>query len=176
MGGLNLEVFKFGMYVMFPIGIMFYFGTNLDERFAVPEFWPRPEQANRVPFEKDEIQAELQRLRTRRLYLRDRRLEQEAAGMKSREDNNNEGQSSGEKRPSKSPGAYGYVENRCETGNSAMDAHTNPVRWKRNVIQFYETGTGVQDWASKTGNIRHSLHWLQYEDGLIPKMMQIKTC
>ncbi|TRX91325.1 hypothetical protein FHL15_007747 [Xylaria flabelliformis] len=101
MGGLNLEVFKvsfnqsrnqpplltlltrwetqFGMYVMFPIGIMFYFGTNLDERFAVPDFWPKPEQANRVPTEKEEIHAELQRLRARRMYLRDRRLEAEAA-------------------------------------------------------------------------------------------------
>ncbi|KAI0971137.1 hypothetical protein F4678DRAFT_93850 [Xylaria arbuscula] len=74
MGGLNLEVFKFGMYVMFPIGIMFYFGTNLDERFAVPAFWPKPEQANKVPLERDEIHAELQRLRARRLYL-GRRLE-----------------------------------------------------------------------------------------------------
>ncbi|KAI1754341.1 hypothetical protein F4782DRAFT_494089 [Xylaria castorea] len=79
MGGLNLEVFKFGMYVMFPIGIMFYFGTNLDERFAVPDFWPKPEQVNRVPHDKDEIHAELQRLRARRMYLRDRRLEAEAA-------------------------------------------------------------------------------------------------
>ncbi|KAI1766038.1 hypothetical protein GGR53DRAFT_464782 [Hypoxylon sp. FL1150] len=78
MGGLNLEVFKFGMYVMFPIGIMYYFGTNLDERFAVPDFWPKPEQANKVPYDRDEIHAELQRLRARRLYLRDRRLEDEA--------------------------------------------------------------------------------------------------
>ncbi|KAI0880831.1 uncharacterized protein GGS22DRAFT_174312 [Annulohypoxylon maeteangense] len=78
MGGLNLEVFKFGMYVMFPIGIMYYFGTNLDERFSVPDFWPKPEQSNRVPFNKDEIQEELQRLRARRLYLRDKRLENEA--------------------------------------------------------------------------------------------------
>lgn len=60
------------MYLMFPIGIMFYFGTNLDERFAVPDFWPKPEQANRVPTDKDEIHAELQRLRARRMYLRDR--------------------------------------------------------------------------------------------------------
>jgi protein PET100, fungi type len=66
------------MYVMFPIGIMYYFGTNLDERFAVPDFWPKPEQANKVPLDKDEIHAELQRLRARRLYLRDRRLEEEA--------------------------------------------------------------------------------------------------
>ncbi|KAI1654512.1 hypothetical protein F4813DRAFT_202793 [Daldinia decipiens] len=78
MGGLNLEVFKFGMYVMFPIGIMYYFGTNLDERFAVPDFWPKAEQANKVPMDRDEIHAELQRLRARRLYLRDKRLENEA--------------------------------------------------------------------------------------------------
>lgn len=66
------------MYVMFPIGIMYYFGTNLDSRFAVPDFWPKPEQANKVPIDRDEIHAELQRLRTRRLYLREKRLEHEA--------------------------------------------------------------------------------------------------
>ncbi|KAM7202300.1 hypothetical protein V8F20_004467 [Naviculisporaceae sp. PSN 640] len=78
MGGLNLEVFKFGMYVMFPIGIMYYFGTNLDERFSVPDFWPKPEQTNKIPLEREEIQAELERLRQKRLYLRDRRLAAEA--------------------------------------------------------------------------------------------------
>ncbi|KAK3399273.1 hypothetical protein B0T20DRAFT_478636 [Sordaria brevicollis] len=78
MGGLNLEVFKFGMYVMFPIGIMFYFGTNLDQRFTVPDFWPKPENANKVPFDREEIHEELQRLRARRLYLREKRLAEEA--------------------------------------------------------------------------------------------------
>ncbi|KAL2136113.1 hypothetical protein VTI74DRAFT_5336 [Chaetomium olivicolor] len=78
MGGLNLEVFKFGMYVMFPIGIMYYFGTNLDNRFSVPDFWPKPENANKVPLERDEIHAELERLRARRLYLREQRLAAEA--------------------------------------------------------------------------------------------------
>lgn len=72
------DEWQFGMYVMFPIGIMYYFGTNLDERFAVPDFWPKPENANTVPLDRDEIQAELARLRARRLYLRDRRLEEEA--------------------------------------------------------------------------------------------------
>lgn len=66
------------MYVMFPIGIMYYFGTNLDSRFAVPDFWPKPENANRLPLERDEIHAELERLRARRLYLRDQRLAAEA--------------------------------------------------------------------------------------------------
>lgn len=62
------------MYVLFPIGIMYYFGTNLDNRFRVPDFWPKPEEANKIPLERDEIHAELERLRAKRLYLRDRRL------------------------------------------------------------------------------------------------------
>ncbi len=57
---------------------MYYFGTNLDNRFSVPDFWPKPEQSNKVPFEREEIQAELQRLRARRLLLRDKRLAAEA--------------------------------------------------------------------------------------------------
>jgi protein PET100 len=65
------------MYIMFPIAIMYYYGTNLDNRFSVPDFWPKPEQTNRIPFEKDEIRSELERLRERRLFLRDKRLEQE---------------------------------------------------------------------------------------------------
>ncbi|KAL3425847.1 mitochondrial cytochrome C oxidase assembly factor [Phlyctema vagabunda] len=77
MGGPNLEVFKFGMYIMFPIGIMYYYGTNLDRRFAVPDFWPKPEQTNRIPFERDEIKSELERLKERRLRLREMRLERE---------------------------------------------------------------------------------------------------
>jgi protein PET100 len=70
---------QFGIYIMFPIAIMYYYGTNLDNRFSVPDFWPKPEQTNRIPFEKDEIHSELERLRQRRLYLRDKRLEQERA-------------------------------------------------------------------------------------------------
>jgi protein PET100 len=68
------------MYIMFPIAIMYYYGTNLDNQFSVPGFWPKPEQTNRIPFEKDEIKSELERLRQRRLYLRDKRLEAEGRG------------------------------------------------------------------------------------------------
>ncbi|TID20033.1 hypothetical protein E2P81_ATG07338 [Venturia nashicola] len=77
MGGPNLEVFKFGMYIMFPIGWMYYFGTNLDSKFSVPDFWPRPEQQHKIPFERDEIESELQRLQRRRLALREKRLREE---------------------------------------------------------------------------------------------------
>lgn len=74
MGGINLEVFKFGMYLLFPIGTMYYFGTNLDSRFVVPDFWPKPENANKVPTDREEIREELERLRARRLYLHEKRM------------------------------------------------------------------------------------------------------
>jgi len=63
------------MYIMFPIGIMYYFGTNLDSKFSTPDFWPKREETHTIPFEKDEIEAELQRLKARRLAARARRME-----------------------------------------------------------------------------------------------------
>ena len=56
---------------------MYYFGTNLENRFSVPDFWPKPENTHRIPFEKEEIQGELERLRLKRLERRARRLEKE---------------------------------------------------------------------------------------------------
>ncbi|KAK2014763.1 hypothetical protein LZ32DRAFT_528029 [Colletotrichum eremochloae] len=79
MGGLNLEVFKFGMYVMFPIGVMYYFGTNLDNRFAVPNFWPKAEHSHKIPFDRDEIKSEYVRLARRHRAVEEMRREREAA-------------------------------------------------------------------------------------------------
>ncbi|KAJ0296998.1 hypothetical protein COL5a_010713 [Colletotrichum fioriniae] len=79
MGGLNLEVFKFGMYVMFPIGVMYYFGTNLDNRFAVPEFWPKAEHSHKIPFDRDEIKSEYIRLAKRQRAFDEIKREREAA-------------------------------------------------------------------------------------------------
>ncbi len=50
------------MYLMFPIGWMYYFGTNLDERFKVPDFWPTQEQSHKLPYEKEDIRAEVERM------------------------------------------------------------------------------------------------------------------
>lgn len=80
MGGTNLEIFKFGMYIMFPIGWMYYFGTNLESRFSVPDFWPKPENTHRIPFERGELEEELERLKKMRLDRRARRLELEQKG------------------------------------------------------------------------------------------------
>jgi protein PET100 len=57
---------------------MYYFGTNLDQKFSVPGFWPGPNQTHKIPFEKEEIDAELARLKARRLEHRRKRLEEEA--------------------------------------------------------------------------------------------------
>jgi len=65
------------MYIMFPISWMYYFGTNLDNRFSVPDFWPKEGQTHRIPFDREEIGQELERLKTRRLALRDARLAKE---------------------------------------------------------------------------------------------------
>lgn len=78
------------MYIMFPIAIMYYYGTNLDRRFSVPDFWPKPEQTNRVPFERDDIAAELERLKAKRLYLRDKRIAQERIQQQQQQQSANE--------------------------------------------------------------------------------------
>jgi protein PET100 len=66
------------MYIMFPIGIMYYFGTNLDSRFSVSGFWPTKEQLNKIPYERDDIEAEIDRLKNKRLVMRRKRLQEEA--------------------------------------------------------------------------------------------------
>jgi protein PET100, fungi type len=58
----NISPLQFGMYLAFPIGWMYYFGTNLENRFAVPDFWPTQEQSHKIPFERDEIKAEVLRI------------------------------------------------------------------------------------------------------------------
>ena len=62
---------------MFPIGIMYYFGTNLDNRFRVDGFWPKENMTHKIPYERDEIQNELQRLQQRRLERRAARMHME---------------------------------------------------------------------------------------------------
>jgi len=75
MGGPNLEVFKFAIYILFPIGIMYHFGTNMDKKFSVPGFWPSKEQSHRIPTDPADLDEELDRLRAIRLETRRRRLE-----------------------------------------------------------------------------------------------------
>lgn len=64
---------QFGSYLLFPIGIMYYFGTNLDNRFAVEGFWPKADEANKIPHSREEIKAEYARIVERQRILKERR-------------------------------------------------------------------------------------------------------
>jgi protein PET100, fungi type len=68
------------MYLSFPIGWMYYFGTNLDARFHVPDFWPTQEQSHKIPREKEEIRREVERIR---LEIRERKLLRDGERVKS---------------------------------------------------------------------------------------------
>lgn len=72
------------MYVLFPIGWMYYFGTNLDDRFSTKGFWPTAEQSHKIPLDKEEINQELARMRMLDSVKRERR-EAAAAAVKAQE-------------------------------------------------------------------------------------------
>lgn len=67
---------------MFPIGIMYFFGTNLDNRFAVRDFWPRPEECNKVPRDREEVKAEYERIVARQKQRQAQQLEQQSQQTK----------------------------------------------------------------------------------------------
>lgn len=62
---------------MFPIGFMYYFGTNLDNRFTVPDFWPRPEECNKLPRDRDELKIEYDRMIAARQRFKQARSEED---------------------------------------------------------------------------------------------------
>jgi protein PET100 len=66
------------MYILFPIGIMYYFGTNLDGRFKVPDFWPKEGATHKIPYDRDEISAEIERLKARSAEVKKMREQEEA--------------------------------------------------------------------------------------------------
>jgi protein PET100 len=84
---------QFGMYVMFPIGIMYYFGTNLDNRFSVNNFWPKPEECNKLPRDRDEVKAEYERIVARQRF-RQAQLQEEQRQRALLQGNGNNGSDS----------------------------------------------------------------------------------
>lgn len=52
---------------------MYYFGTNLDARFSVPDFWPPAEQSHTIPFEAEEVREEVLRMNALGRERRERR-------------------------------------------------------------------------------------------------------
>ena len=62
---------------------MYYFGTNLDQKFSIPDFWPTAEQSHKIPREKEDIKREVERIR---MEIRERKLLREAEREKVGED------------------------------------------------------------------------------------------
>jgi protein PET100 len=73
------------VYILFPIGWMYYFGTNLDDRFKVKGFWPTEEQSHKIPLDKEEIDKELARMRMADNLRREREAAQAQAQQASSE-------------------------------------------------------------------------------------------
>lgn len=57
--------------------MMYYFGTNLDNRFSVEGFWPKPEECNQLPRDREEVKAEYERIVARQKLRQARKLEEE---------------------------------------------------------------------------------------------------
>lgn len=62
------------MYLAFPIGWMYYFGTNLENRFTVPDFWPTQAQSHKLPHGSEELREEVERIQR---VIKERRLKKE---------------------------------------------------------------------------------------------------
>ncbi|QSL66522.1 hypothetical protein MERGE_000902 [Pneumocystis wakefieldiae] len=79
MNGTNLEILKFGIYVIFPVGIMYYFGSPSFYRKYVKElnFWPPKEKTNCLPVNKNDIKNELHRLKTEKYQTKTYKISQE---------------------------------------------------------------------------------------------------
>ena len=61
---------------------MYYFGTNLEERFSVPGFWPKQEHSHKIPVDIEEIDRELARMKKQRAFRQERqqKLEEKTTG------------------------------------------------------------------------------------------------
>ncbi|ORX93660.1 hypothetical protein K493DRAFT_315883 [Basidiobolus meristosporus CBS 931.73] len=69
MGTSRLEVFKFGVYVFFPVAVMLYFGHQqfYDKYLDGVSFYPPAENCNVPANNKKDLQEQLAQLRAERL-------------------------------------------------------------------------------------------------------------
>ncbi|PWN26241.1 hypothetical protein BDZ90DRAFT_280769 [Jaminaea rosea] len=84
MAGPNLEVFKFGLYLFFPLAIMVHYGDpDWYRKHVLPirdEFWPRENTLFKPPRNSTDLKSTLEEMKEQRLARRDARLAGEAAG------------------------------------------------------------------------------------------------
>ncbi|KAN0063182.1 hypothetical protein ACQY0O_004346 [Thecaphora frezii] len=82
MAGPNLELFKFGLYLFFPLAVMVHYGDpEWYHRHVLPlrdQFWPAEESLYRPPRNAPDVKASLEEFKRERLAKRQARLEREA--------------------------------------------------------------------------------------------------
>ncbi|KAI7899651.1 uncharacterized protein BX663DRAFT_554825 [Cokeromyces recurvatus] len=76
MGGPRLEVFKFGFYVFFPVGVMLYFGGPefYDKYVKGIKFWPdinttyvsNEDELHKPPSTSEEVKSALDKMKAER--------------------------------------------------------------------------------------------------------------
>ncbi|RIA84205.1 hypothetical protein C1645_784603 [Glomus cerebriforme] len=71
MGGANLELFKFSVYIFFPVATMYYFGAPefYENHVRQIKFWP--EKTNRPPTSREEILIEIEKLKAKKNIHKD---------------------------------------------------------------------------------------------------------
>ncbi|KAH9951360.1 hypothetical protein B0H21DRAFT_818407 [Amylocystis lapponica] len=84
MGGPNLEVFKFSIYVFFPVAMMLYYGDpDWYNRHVVSYkdriFPPNERLVTKLPTDQGALREELAKIRARKLEQRAERERMEAA-------------------------------------------------------------------------------------------------
>ncbi|GAK65399.1 mitochondrial cytochrome c oxidase assembly factor protein [Moesziomyces antarcticus] len=89
MAGPNLELFKFGMYLFFPLAVMVHYGDpEWYHRNVLPirdQFWPKEESLYRPPRTSDDVRTALDEMKQKRLARREERLKLDQAQSSHRE-------------------------------------------------------------------------------------------
>ncbi|CAO1616050.1 unnamed protein product [Parajaminaea phylloscopi] len=78
MAGPNLEIFKFGLYLFFPLAVMVHYGDpDWYRRHVLPirdEFWPKESTLFKPPRNPNDLKSTLDEMKEQRLARREARL------------------------------------------------------------------------------------------------------
>ncbi|SJX62443.1 related to PET100-chaperone that specifically facilitates the assembly of cytochrome c oxidase [Sporisorium reilianum f. sp. reilianum] len=85
MAGPNLELFKFGVYLFFPLAVMLHFGEPAwYAEHVLPirdQFWPKEESLYRPPRNAEDLKTAMEEMKAKRLAKRDARLKEQGYEM-----------------------------------------------------------------------------------------------
>ncbi|TKY87834.1 hypothetical protein EX895_003415 [Sporisorium graminicola] len=87
MAGPNLELFKFGVYLFFPLAVMVHYGSpSWYSEHVIPirdQFWPKEESLYRPPRNSEDLKSALDEMKAKRLAKREARLKEQGEELSS---------------------------------------------------------------------------------------------